>query len=134
MVKNVTRNTLITPGHILADSPAGRARGLMFTLPMKKAMVLKFPSETSVQLHMFFVFYPIDVLFLDKDCRVVEILANFRPFTFYCAKHKAKFVVEVPAGSISSSHTKIGDKIAFFQVVERRLKNERRLIVKATRS
>ena len=39
---------------------------------------------------MFFVFFPIDVLFLDKNKKVVELKENFKPFSIYFPKNKAK--------------------------------------------
>lgn len=44
---------------------------------------------------MFLVFYPIDVLILDKDKIIVEIKRNFKPFTFWNAQKKGKYVVEL---------------------------------------
>jgi len=60
---------------------------------------------------MLFVFYPIDVLFLDKNKIVVEIKENFMPFAFYTPKNKAQYVTELPKGTIKKSKTEIGDKI-----------------------
>ena len=62
---------------------------------------------------MFFVFYPIDVLFLNKNKIVVEMKENFKPFTFYTPKNKALYIIELPRGSIKNSKTKIKDKIEF---------------------
>ena len=62
---------------------------------------------------MFFVFYPIDVLFLDKNKKVVEVKENFRPFEFYTPKNKAKYVIELEKNTIKSSKTKVGNKINF---------------------
>jgi len=44
---------------------------------------------------MFFVFYPIDVLLLNKHKEIVEIKKNFKPFTFWTSKEKGKYVVEL---------------------------------------
>ena len=46
-------------------------------------------------MHMFFVFFPIDVLFLDKNKKIIEIKKNLRPFSFYYSKNKAKYVAEL---------------------------------------
>ena len=62
---------------------------------------------------MFFVFYPIDVLFLDKNKIVVDIKENFKPFTFYTSKSKSVYVIELPKNSVSESKTRISDKIKF---------------------
>ncbi|MBW2965768.1 DUF192 domain-containing protein [Candidatus Woesearchaeota archaeon] len=84
-----------------------KARGLMFS--RKKNLVFIFDKEKRISLHMFFVFFPIDVLFLDKDKRIVEIKRNFRPFSFYTSKNKARYVVEL----VEENNYKIGDKVKF---------------------
>ena len=55
---------------------------------------------------MFFVFFPIDVLFLDKNKMIVETKKDFKPFTFYKSKEKAQYVVEL----VEEHNYKIGDK------------------------
>jgi uncharacterized membrane protein (UPF0127 family) len=75
--------------------------------------VFVFEKEKIVPLHMFFVFFPIDVVYLDKKRKVVEIKENFMPFTFYNPNKRAAYVVELPKGSVKSSNTKIGDTLRF---------------------
>ncbi len=128
-VKNVTRNTLIAASSKVADSVLTRAVGLMFSKPTEAAMILSFPKETAVSLHMFFVFFPIDVLFVDSGMKVVEVVKSLAPFTAYSAAQKAKFVVELPAGSIAKSKTHVGDRIAFLKVVEKKIHNGRSITV-----
>ncbi|MBR9691161.1 DUF192 domain-containing protein [Candidatus Woesearchaeota archaeon] len=86
-----------------------KARGLMFS--RKKNLVFVFDDEKRRNLHMFFVFFPIDVLFLDKDKKIVEIKKNFKPFTYYKPKNKVKYIVEISEG-LPSNH-KIKEKIEF---------------------
>ncbi len=84
-----------------------KARGLMFS--RKKNLVFVFNKEKIIALHMLFVFFPIDVLFLDKEKKIVEIKENFRPFSFYSSENKAKYVVE-----LTENHNyKIGERINF---------------------
>ena len=61
----------------------------------RKNLIFVFDKEEIVPLHMFFVFFPIDVLFLDKNKRIVEIKKDFKPFTYYRPKNKAMYVVEI---------------------------------------
>ena len=128
-VKNVTRNTIIALRSRIADSALGRAAGLMFSKPTEAAMVLKFAKETAISLHTFFVFFPIDIILADSELRVVELLREMPPFSTYSAKQKAKFVVEVPGGTIAKSKTKVGDRLTFLQVVEKKFANGRRITV-----
>ncbi len=65
-----------------------------------------FDEEKRIGLHMWFVFFPIDVLFLDREKRIVELKKDFKPFTFYKSKEKVKYVVE-----LTEPHNyKVGDK------------------------
>ena len=65
-----------------------------------------FDKEQTIYLHNFFVFYPINLVFLDKDKKVIEIKNNFMPFSFYKSKNKAKYLLESPF----EIECKIGDK------------------------
>ncbi|MBN1646143.1 DUF192 domain-containing protein [Candidatus Woesearchaeota archaeon] len=91
-----------------------QAWGLMFSRPRKEwGLVFDFRCMKHVDLHMLFVFYPIDVLFLDDKKVVVEIKEDFKPFRYYAAKKKCRFVCELPTYSIRSSGTHLGHKIKF---------------------
>ena len=128
-VKNVTRNTIIASRSKIADSAVSRAVGLMFSKPTQAAMVLKFAKETPVSLHTFFVFFPIDIILADGGLRVVELLKAMPPFSTYSARQKARFVVEVPSGTIAKSKTRVGDRLTFLRIVEKRFANGRRITV-----
>ncbi len=128
-VKNLTRNSILAVKSRLADSAIKRVVGLMFSKQTRSAMILKFGRETQVSLHTFFVFFPIDVLFVDGNDRVVEIAEGMRPFTSYAGRRKAKCVVELPAGAIRRSRTRVGDRLAFLNVVERRTGSGRQITV-----
>ncbi|MBL7054752.1 DUF192 domain-containing protein [Candidatus Woesearchaeota archaeon] len=78
-----------------------------------KTLIFIFKKEKIIPLHMFFVFFPIEVLFLDKNKIVAEIKENFKPFTFYSPRKKSKYIIELPKDSIKKSKTKINDKIIF---------------------
>jgi len=79
----------------------------------EKSLIFKFGKEKIIALHMLFVFYPIDVLFINKNKFVVEKKENFKPFTFYSSKKKAMYVIELQQGLIKKSRTEILDKIEF---------------------
>ncbi|MBI2135921.1 DUF192 domain-containing protein [Candidatus Woesearchaeota archaeon] len=90
--------------------------GLMFSRRNNnKALVMEFNKEQKVPLHMFFVFYPIDILYInvgdDGNKKIIEIKENFMPFTFYFPKNKAKYVVELPANTVSKGKLNVNDTI-----------------------
>lgn len=106
---NKTRSIIISDSYLLCESPLSKFIGLMFS--KQKTLIFKFDKEKLIALHMFFVFYPIDILFLNKNKTVVDKKENFRPFTFYKSKKKAMYAIELPA--IKKTNTEIGDKIEF---------------------
>jgi len=92
----------------IVNSTLGKARGLMFS--RKKNLIFVFDKERKISLHMFFVFFPIDVLFLDENKEIIEIKKDFRPFTFYKSEKKAKYIVEIALDKDKKENYKIGEK------------------------
>ena len=110
---NKTRKSIVIGNYKACKGVLSQAKGLMFTRRRQRGLIFIFNKENNVSLHMFFVFYPIDVLFLSSDKKVVEIKENFRPFTFYFPRRKSRFVIELPEGTIKKSKTSVGDTISF---------------------
>ena len=99
MISNLTKKITIVKKKKYCKSVLSKTIGLMFSKRIDdKGLIFFFNNEKIVPLHMWFVFYPIDVLFLDKDKKVVEIKHNFKPFSFYNPKNNAKYIVELPEG------------------------------------
>jgi len=69
--------------------------GLRFSKKLKKdeAVILKLPKEMDIRLSMFFVFFPITALWVDKN-NVITYVQNLRPFTL-SKKKKALYIVEM---------------------------------------
>ena len=87
----------------ICESLFSRTKGLMFSKKLKNSCLLFiFPKEERVSLHMFFVFFPIDVLFLNENKEIVDLKQNFLPFTLYTSKKPAKYILEMPVGSIKN--------------------------------
>jgi uncharacterized membrane protein (UPF0127 family) len=76
----------------------GQAFGLMLKKKHDYALIFEFKNERRISLTMWFVNFPIDVLWLDKHKRVVEIKKDFKPWANYTPKHHAKYVIELPEG------------------------------------
>jgi uncharacterized protein len=96
-----------------AKNTLERTKGLMFEEKKKfnYALIFEFPLESRVgtSLHMLFVFFPIDVLFLDKNQKVVDKV-TLQPFIpNYTPKKAAKYVIELPNGKTNG--VKLGQKI-----------------------
>ena len=114
LIRNVTKKRVIADNAKLCNDIFSKFIGLMFSKSnKKKALILKFAGEKIISLHMFFVFYPIDVLFLDKNKIVVDKKENFKPFAFYESRKKAMYAIEMPNGTVKHAKTGAGDKIKF---------------------
>ncbi len=114
MIKNLSSKKILVSKKTSSDSLLFKFKGLMFSPGLKdQGLIFIFNEEKKVQLHMFFVFFPIDVIFLDSNKKVVEVKKKLMPFTIYNPKEKAKYILELPIGTVEKSKTKIGDLIEF---------------------
>ena len=97
----------------LADTFWKRFLGLMFRrkFPNGNALFFNLQKSSSCSIHMFFVRFPIDLLYLDSRFMVVELHMKLKPWQIYIPKTVAKYIIELPAGTISRSKVKIGHKI-----------------------
>ena len=112
MIKNTTKEKILSKEATLCKNIFSKALGLMFS-KKTKTLIFVFKKEKINPLHMFFVPYPIDVLFLDKNKKVTEIKENFRPFTFYTPKTRSKYIIELKNKTIKETNTKVNDIISF---------------------
>ena len=62
-------------------------------------------------VHTFAMKYPIDILFLDRNRKVVGLKIALRPYRFSPVYWKAEYAVELPAHTISATRTEVGDEI-----------------------
>jgi len=57
--------------------------------------------ETYDSIHMLFVRFPIDVVFLDSERRIVDLKANLRPWLGTdLPESRFRYAIELPAGAI----------------------------------
>lgn len=62
-------------------------------------------------VHTFLMQFPIDVVFLDKQNRVMETIMNLQPHRLTKVLLVSTSVIELPAGTVQASATVIGDII-----------------------
>jgi uncharacterized membrane protein (UPF0127 family) len=93
---------------VLAETALTRARGLLGRryLPSGEGILLT-PASS---VHMAFMRFAIDAVFLDRDMRVVKIAADLRPWRVAGARG-AKSVVELPAGEAARRGLNVGDRL-----------------------
>jgi hypothetical protein len=113
MLINKTKNALISKKVKYCRSFLSKATGFMFSKSSNKTLIFIFDKEKKCSIHMFFVFFAIDVLFLNKKRTVVEMKENLKPFTIYIPKKKLKYIIELPAKTIKNKQIKNGDIMIF---------------------
>lgn len=111
-------DSLISMEVEIADEPQEQAKGLMFreNLNWNDGMLFVFESERKQSFWMKNTRIPLDMLFIDKDFRIIEIKENIQPCKTdscpsYPSKFPAKYVLEVNAGFTAMNKIKIGDSV-----------------------
>jgi uncharacterized membrane protein (UPF0127 family) len=83
----------------------GRMRGLLGRTGLDPGGGMLIDSAPSV--HMFFMRFPIDVVFLDRDWKVVGVRHRLRPWRVAGAR-RAVAALELPAGAAAASGVQEG--------------------------
>ena len=99
----------LAPNLSVADTFFKRLKGLLGKkeLPHGEGLWIK-PCNS---VHTFGMKFPIDVVFLDKENRVVGLAKTLRPNRVSRLYSSASSVIELPAGTIDVAVTVIGDHI-----------------------
>ncbi len=108
---NNSKHTILADDVVVADTVFKRIKGLLGreTLKEKEALIIR-PGNS---IHTFFMRFPIDVLFVGKNNRIIAAISSLKPFRLTNIYFGAKLVIELPAGTIPSSYTQPGDILLF---------------------
>jgi len=94
------------------SSIVGKIKGLIGeSEPAETGSGIALPGVNSV--HTFFVGYPIDLVFLNSDNKIIRTAEKQRRFSFSPIVWKAKTTLELKQGSVSKLKLKVGDKVEF---------------------
>jgi uncharacterized membrane protein (UPF0127 family) len=107
-VSNLSQGTDLASAVEIAAGPVARALGLMGRRGWQGADGLLLQSCNSI--HTFFMRMPIDVLFLDRDDRVLRA-ATVLPWRIGPIAWRARRALELPEGTIARSRTRPGDQL-----------------------
>jgi uncharacterized membrane protein (UPF0127 family) len=111
ILKIKENNMKIVENVIVADCFFKRLRGLMFTkeLPPESAMLIH-PCSS---IHTFFMNYTIDVLYLDKNYKILAIDEEMKPGRIGKIRNNAVAVVELSKGKVKEKDIKVGQAVEF---------------------
>ncbi len=105
---NATRKSVVSDRCHFADTVFKRMVGLLNrrTFVPGEGLLL----DRCYGIHTVGMRFPIDVLFLDKELRVMRAVPALPPFRTCIVKY-AVYVLELPVGAIQASRTEAGDQI-----------------------
>ena len=103
----------------IADNDLELQQGLsgVTELPLDGGLLMKFPGDDTWGIWMKNMNVPLDIIWVNKDKKIVYIVKNATPdlsttITF-TPKDKARYVIELPAGSVEKSAIKTGTYVEF---------------------
>lgn len=109
IIRNQTKGVILADRCEIADNFLKRFLGLMPKSDLASGAGLLITPCNSI--HMFFMKFPIDAVFIDRNNSIVYMIENFKPWK--CSKiiRRAHSVLELPAGTINRTKTDLGDKL-----------------------
>ena len=106
-VVNESRGHEVGSGIGIARSLRDRTVGLLKTPALEQGEGLWIEGAPSI--HMFFMKYPIDAVFVDGQGRVTKIVPNLKPWRVVWWARGAKDCLELPAGAAAEAGIQVGD-------------------------
>jgi uncharacterized membrane protein (UPF0127 family) len=103
----------------VAKTSVEREKGLGGTAQIRDDQAMLFVFETDAKWPMWMkdVSYPIDMVWLNKEKKVVYIVKNVPPESYpyekFVSKDDARFVLELAAGSVARKTITIGTQATF---------------------
>jgi uncharacterized membrane protein (UPF0127 family) len=108
-VMNTTRGAVLAERAGLADSAMTRAVGLLGQADLPEGSGLVIDPCTSI--HMFFMRFAIDALYVAQNGTVLRVVAHLRPWRLGPINLRSRYVVELPAGTAARTGTQPGDQL-----------------------
>jgi uncharacterized membrane protein (UPF0127 family) len=103
----------------VADTQSEREKGLSGTayLGQDQALLFVYERDDKWSIWMKDMNYAIDIVWLDKDKKVVYIVKNAKPESYpnesFSPNEPARYIVEFAAGTVDKKTINIGDEAAF---------------------
>jgi uncharacterized protein len=93
---------------LLAETPLTRMKGLLGRRDLPKGEGIFIRPTSSI--HMFFMRFPIDAVWVDEELRVVGVSPEVAPWRIAACKG-AKGVFELPAGEAARRAVQVGEQL-----------------------
>lgn len=86
-----------------------QAIGLMFKRLTNDGLLFILDEDIRIDLHMLFVFYTIDIVFIDSSLKVIKVLRKVRPFRLFVKGVRCRYILELK----DCKGLKVDDKVSF---------------------
>lgn len=106
---NKAGNSVIADDAIFAKALLKRMKGLLGRKEFGKGQAIILEPCNSI--HTFFMSFPIDVLFLNKDNNVIKAIPCVKPFRLTRIYFNAVRCIELPSGTIQNTSIREGDPL-----------------------
>jgi uncharacterized protein len=113
-IESVTRGTVVGDRVRVASSSRDRMVGLLRTPELATGEGLWI--ERSPSIHMFFMPYAIDAVFVSASGRVTKVVPNLKPWRVVWWARGARDCLELPAGAAALSGTQVGDELRMVEL------------------
>jgi len=113
-IENVTRGTTVAERVRVASSSVDRSVGLLRTPEVRPGEGLWI--ERAPSIHMFFMPYAIDAVFVSKAGRVTKVASNLKPWRIVLWARGARDCLELRAGAADLSGTQVGDELRLIEI------------------
>ena len=113
---NQTRGTVLCERLEDAGGLGGQSRGLLGRDRLEPGTGMLFENgrfTPMMWMHMFFMRFAIDIVFLGRGGKVIKVNRNLKPWRVSSMVFGARLALELPAGAATASATEPGDQIKF---------------------
>ena len=113
---NQSRGTVLCARLEDAEGLAAKGRGLLGRDGLEPGNGMLFENgrfTPFMWMHMFFMRFAIDIVFLGRGDTVIRINRRLKPWRVSSVVFGARRALELPAGAADESSTQVGDHIVF---------------------
>ena len=114
-IVNSRTGEIVAEDALLAEQPLVRMKGLLgrASLPPGEAIILR-PASS---IHMMFMRFAIDVIYLDRNDMIVKLVPNLKPWRFSAARG-AHTVIEMASDETHGIDLQPGDRLVMNRLSE----------------
>lgn len=106
---NQTQSKTLVRDLKIAEQFFDRAKGLLGSDSLPPDQALWIYQCNSI--HTLFMKYAIDCVFIDKNMKVISLVAQIQPWRVVLPQWGAQSVIEMTAGQIQQLNIKVGDQL-----------------------